>query len=70
LFTKILGSYLKDTTVLIATHRLNTIKKVDKILVLDQGSLVEMGTHKKLIDNKYKYYDFVKALEVRSLENF
>ena len=64
LFTKILDSYLRDTTVLIATHRLNTIKKVDKILVLDQGSLVEMGTHEKLINNKYKYYDFVKALEV------
>jgi len=62
LFTEILGSYL-TTTVLIATHRLNTIKKVDKIF-LDQGSLVEMVSHKILIDNKYKYYDFVKVLEV------
>jgi len=64
LFTEILGSYLSATTVIIATHRLNTIKKVDKILVLDQGNLVEMGSHKILIDNKYKYYDFVKVLEV------
>lgn len=64
IFTEILGSCLRATTVLIATHRLNTIKKVDKILVLDQGNLVEMGSHKILIDNKYKYYEFVKVLEV------
>ncbi|GEM_PF-804422 len=70
LLTKLMDGYLKATTVLIATHRLNTIKTVDKILVLHAGNLVEMGTHEGLIKNKYKYYEFVNStkIEKKSLE--
>ena len=64
LLTELMEGYLKATTVLIATHRLNTIKTVHKILVLHAGNLVEMGTHEELLDNKYKYYEFVKSSEV------
>lgn len=64
IFTELMDGYLKDTTVIIATHRLNTIKRVDKIIVLSAGNLVEMGTHQELLNNKYKYYEFVKTLEV------
>lgn len=66
ILTELMDGYLKATTVLIATHRLNTIKTVHKILVLNEGNLVEMGTHEKLMDNKYKYYEFVRSTEVET----
>jgi len=66
LFTSLMGGYLKATSVIIATHRLNTIKTVQKILVLHAGNLVEMGTHEKLMDNKYKYYGFVNSMKIET----
>lgn len=46
----------KDMTVIMVAHRLNTITSCDKIFVLDNGSLVEEGTHKELLecDGLYK----------------
>ncbi|MCB2294758.1 thiol reductant ABC exporter subunit CydD [Clostridium algoriphilum] len=64
LFTDLMNGYLKETTVLIATHRLNTLKSIHKIIVLNAGNLVEMGTHEELINNKNKYYEFVGSSEV------
>lgn len=64
LLTELMEGYLKASTILIATHRLNTIKKVNKIIVLDDGNIVEIGTHEQLLNNKYKYYEVVKTLEV------
>ena len=42
---------LKGTTVIIVAQRIGTIKNADKILVLDEGRIVGMGTHKELLDN-------------------
>lgn len=64
LFTEVIDSYLRTTTILIATHRLNTIKNSNNILVLNEGNLVEMGTHENLIHNRSTYYELVKSLEV------
>ena len=46
----------KDTTVIIVSQRIATIKNADKILVLDDGNLVDIGTHNDLFDkcNIYK----------------
>jgi ATP-binding cassette subfamily B protein len=41
----------KDTTVIIVSQRVTTIKNADKILVLDDGNLVGIGTHNELIEN-------------------
>lgn len=40
----------KDMTVIMVAHRLNTVTSCDKIFVLDNGSLVEEGTHKELLE--------------------
>lgn len=47
----------KDKTVFSITHRLFTIKNFDKILVFEDGILVEAGHHQELYDKKAFYYD-------------
>ncbi len=44
-------------TSIIIAHRLNTIKKVDEIIVLDNGEILERGSHEKLIAQKGIYYN-------------
>ena len=48
---------MKGKTVIIIAHRLGTIKDADNILVMDQGKLVESGTHSDLLQIKGVYSD-------------
>lgn len=60
-----LNTILKDKTAILITHRLFKNLNIDKIIVLDEGRIVEMGTPKELYRNKSFYYDLV---EQQSLE--
>lgn len=48
---------MKDRTSLIIAHRLSTIQDADKIVVMDQGKIVEIGNHKELLKAKGRYYE-------------
>ena len=46
----------EDRTSIVIAHRLATIKKADKIIVMDQGEIVEIGNHKQLLQRTDGYY--------------
>jgi len=63
-----LKELMRNRTTLIIAHRLSTIKHADKIAVLDQGRLVEMGDHKSLM-LKCELYQRLVELQFKHLSN-
>ncbi|MEX2588664.1 MAG: ABC transporter ATP-binding protein [Chitinophagales bacterium] len=55
-----LSDFLKDKTAIIITHRIFSLLDPDKIIVLEDGAVIESGTHKSLISSKGKYYEMYK----------
>lgn len=55
-----INQFIHNKTALIIAHRLSTVKHADKIVVLEDGYVVESGTHDELINNKSYYYNLVK----------
>ncbi|MNI93468.1 putative multidrug resistance ABC transporter ATP-binding/permease protein YheH [compost metagenome] len=47
---------MKGRTVFVIAHRLSTVKNSDVIMVLDQGKIIERGSHDDLINQKGRYY--------------
>jgi subfamily B ATP-binding cassette protein MsbA len=54
---KSLNTLMKDRTTLVIAHRLSTIQQADKILVIEEGNIVEEGKHDELIAKKGRYFD-------------
>ncbi|HML64703.1 MAG TPA: peptidase domain-containing ABC transporter [Dysgonomonas sp.] len=55
-----LNGFYKGKTVVIVAHRLSTVQNADNIIVMDNGQIIEEGTHKELTLNKGAYYTLVK----------
>jgi ATP-binding cassette subfamily B protein len=53
-------------SVLISSHRLSVMREVDWIIVLDQGRLVEQGTHAQLVEQGGLYAELWRRQELRS----
>jgi ATP-binding cassette subfamily B protein len=60
---KALDDLMQDKTTLVIAHRLSTVRSADTILVLDQGTLVEQGSHEDLMRNKglYAFYNGLQS---------
>ncbi|MDC7997402.1 peptidase domain-containing ABC transporter [Gilvibacter sediminis] len=55
-----LNRFFENKTVVVIAHRLSTVKNADNIVVLDQGKIIEQGTHKQLVAQRKNYYELVK----------
>lgn len=55
-----LQTFFKGRTVIVVAHRLSTVKDADKIIVLQDGAIIEEGNHAELTNKKGKYYELVK----------
>lgn len=55
-----LTSFFENRTVVVVAHRLSTVKNADKIVVLNNGRIVEEGNHKELTAKRGAYYELVK----------
>ena len=53
--------FIKDKTVILVSHRFSTIKNADKIIVLKDGKVVEIGSHKDLTKLKGFYFEMYQA---------
>lgn len=63
LIQEAISELTKGKTTITIAHRLATIENSDQILVVDDGQIVQKGTHQKLIHEKGRYLDFVKVRE-------
>ncbi len=52
-----LAFLMQGRTTFVIAHRLSTIRRADQILVVEQGNIVERGTHKQLYELRGRYYD-------------
>ena len=57
----------KEKTSIIIAHRLATIQKANRIVVMDQGEIVEIGTHKELLDKKDGHYQKLHRIQFYDL---
>jgi len=55
-----LQEFFQEKTVVVVAHRLSTVKKADKIVVVENGVIAEEGSHSELTSKKGKYYNLVK----------
>ena len=55
-----MATLLAGRTTFVIAHRLSTIRSADLILLMEDGQVVERGTHDELMDAKGTYYEMVR----------
>lgn len=58
---KAIENLMKDRTVFVIAHRLTTVQNADKIVVLNNGKIMESGTHQELLDKEGAYHSLYNA---------
>ena len=57
LIQEAMDELMKDRTSFIIAHRLSTLRNADKIIVIDDGHIIEQGSHEELLEQKGYYYN-------------
>ncbi|WP_298523764.1 ABC transporter ATP-binding protein [uncultured Methanobrevibacter sp.] len=63
---KAMDRLMKNRTSFIIAHRLSTVRDADKIIVIDDGHIIEQGTHEELLEQKGYYYNTLNAQSRRN----
>ncbi len=63
---KAIENLMRDKTVFVIAHRLSTIKNANKILVINQGVVVESGTHEQLLQNENGAYKLLYDMQFKT----
>jgi ATP-binding cassette, subfamily B, multidrug efflux pump len=66
LFWSALGERYPEMTIMIVSHRLATIRRADRILVLERGRAVDIGTHEEMAERCGQYLEFLLTQEKKS----
>jgi subfamily B ATP-binding cassette protein MsbA len=63
LVSQAINKAMENRTLIVIAHRLSTITNSDKIIVMDKGMIVEVGTHKSLLEKENGYYSKLVKLQ-------
>ena len=63
-----IDNLMKDKTVIVIAHRLSTVKNADRIAVINEGELVELGTHDELMNIENGQYKALYEMQFKKQE--
>lgn len=64
LVEKGMAALMKERTVFVIAHRLSTVRNADAILVIENGEIIERGSHEELLEQKGRYYELYTGREI------